>query len=538
MIKPGIVFGVLFIIIISFCIIGFIGDPFLFTVFFPTALIVTLFLLLTNLIWKLLPPTIRDFHSRRKVRFRVIILFFLIFSYIVGWSINYYFLPALSDPKSLLGNIGFLAFTAFFCWNLIKRPIKKIMLWIGLAAFILFVSSLAFTSSLTYNHTQLPSLEALKSLPYLAWTPAQDTIHKSGVTEYNQRRSLKGINIYNTVNSPSAYLMDMTGNVLHAWSVKMQEGDTLQHIEMCRNGDLLAIIEEKMLIRLDWDSNIKWAKKMRVHHDIAIDENQDIFVLVKKDEIVSKYCFLFPVSNEYIIILTPDGEVREEISLFEILKEKIPIGNFVNIYGSTIDLEYLKVRIEKKIKGEAIFKGVNPEDIFHANTIESINRDIKGLCKKGDLLICVRSLDYIAILDIEKKKITWGWGIGELNGPHYPTLLENGHILIFDNGMKRRNYSRIIELDPMTKEIVWQYQATPPEQFYSFSRGANQRLPNGNTLITSSDSGRVFEVTQEGEIVWEFYSQEINRDREERATIYRMMRIIFPEKYSWYKWLQ
>ena len=31
-----------------------------------------------------------------------------------------------------------------------------------------------------------------------------------------------------------------------------------------------------------------------------------------------------------------------------------------------------------------------------------------------------------------------------------------------------------------------------------------QRLPNGNTLITEADTGRVFEVTRKGEVVWEF----------------------------------
>jgi hypothetical protein len=34
--------------------------------------------------------------------------------------------------------------------------------------------------------------------------------------------------------------------------------------------------------------------------------------------------------------------------------------------------------------------------------------------------------------------------------------------------------------------------------------GSAQRLPNGNTLITESAFGRVFEVTKEGEIVWDY----------------------------------
>jgi len=77
---------------------------------------------------------------------------------------------------------------------------------------------------------------------------------------------------------------------------------------------------------------------------------------------------------------------------------------------------------------------------------------------------------------------------------------------------------------------VWEYKRNPPESFYSSWGGSSQRLENGNTLITDSSRGYVFEITKEGEIVWEFY----NPDRKEngkRGTIYRMMRIASVEKH-------
>ena len=61
--------------------------------------------------------------------------------------------------------------------------------------------------------------------------------------------------------------------------------------------------------------------------------------------------------------------------------------------------------------------------------------------------------------------------------------------------------------------------------------GGNQRLPNGNTLITESCSGRVFEITKDGRIVWEFYNPNIKTETQERETIYRMTRITNPENY-------
>lgn len=104
-----------------------------------------------------------------------------------------------------------------------------------------------------------------------------------------------------------------------------------------------------------------------------------------------------------------------------------------------------------------------------------------------------------------------------------------GHLLVFDHGgsagyglpngtskdgiaNEHREYSRVLEIDPTTFEIKWQY--TPDEaghvqpldsyKFYSANLGSAQRLVNGNTLITEGNDGRIFEVTVKHEIVWEF----------------------------------
>src|SRR5262245_35868658 len=61
-----------------------------------------------------------------------------------------------------------------------------------------------------------------------------------------------------------------------------------------------------------------------------------------------------------------------------------------------------------------------------------------------------------------------------------------------------------MEVNPATNEIVWKYQDQPAWNFFSPRMGYAQRLPNGNTLITESSFGRFFEVTKEGEIVWEY----------------------------------
>ena len=91
---------------------------------------------------------------------------------------------------------------------------------------------------------------------------------------------------------------------------------------------------------------------------------------------------------------------------------------------------------------------------------------------------------------------------------HDPTLLDNGNILIFDNGWHALTAptpaSRVIEVDPRTNQIQWEYKTKPGWDFFSAFISGAQRLPNGNTLICEGMTGRLFEVTYEGELVWEY----------------------------------
>ena len=79
-------------------------------------------------------------------------------------------------------------------------------------------------------------------------------------------------------------------------------------------------------------------------------------------------------------------------------------------------------------------------------------------------------------------------------GPPNPTALEGAKILA-------RATSRVLEINPVTLELVWSYAAP---RFYSSNISSAQRLPNGNTLITEGAGGRLFEVTREADIVWEY----------------------------------
>ena len=81
----------------------------------------------------------------------------------------------------------------------------------------------------------------------------------------------------------------------------------------------------------------------------------------------------------------------------------------------------------------------------------------------------------------------------------------------------------MLEIDPRDGSRIWTWEADPPEAFFSETRGACQRLPNGNTLITESERGHAFEVTRSGEIVWEYWNPDLVGNR--RRRIYSVQRV-------------
>jgi hypothetical protein len=119
-----------------------------------------------------------------------------------------------------------------------------------------------------------------------------------------------------------------------------------------------------------------------------------------------------------------------------------------------------------------------------------------------------------------------------------------GNILVFDNGgtagygapnpgaptglgNAKRDSSRVLEFDPTTLEIIWRYPTAPAgNQLYSSFVCSAQRLPNGNTLITEGQNGRLIEVTREHEIVWEYLSP-VKHRRLSMNLIYRAYRVPF-----------
>lgn len=356
------------------------------------------------------------------------------------------------------------------------------------------------------------------------WRPSTTT--HTGVTVLDEDRVQPGFTLYTSGEATSAYLVNMHGRILHRWhrpfsEIWSKEASPVanpqpdDHVyfraaKLFPNGDLLVVIEGNgdtpygyAVAKLDKDSNLLWIRHLRAHHDIEVGDDGRIYVLTH--DIVNASLENFDSLAEariedYLVVLTPEGEEISRIALTELVARS-PYAQLLYKVAS-----------------------YSTADPLHTNAVQPIGAEAAAgtpIADPGDVLVSFRELNAIGIIDLEQEQLTWATQ-GPWLGQHYPVLLGNGNILLFDN---RGNFdlpgggSRILELNPISMEIVWQYKGTPAHPFFSAIRGDQQRLTNGNTLITESDTGRIFEVTRSEDRVWEYFNPARTDGDSERIAI-------------------
>ena len=332
-----------------------------------------------------------------------------------------------------------------------------------------------------------------------------------GVHRYDEQKADNGLTFF-TDQSPTAYLITMKGEVVHQWHLPFStawpnpthiEGnappDYLIHwrrASLFRNGDVLAIYEGMTttpygfgLVKIDDNSDVIWTYSERAHHDLAVAQNGTIFVFIHAIENSVPFGIPNirpPIIHDYIAVLSPEGKELKRISMLSAF--------WMSEYRAFLD-----------------FHQISKGDLLHANAVDIAGKkeaERYPFIQPGDLLVSFRDIHTIAVLDPDLEIIKWA-SAGIWRFQHDPDFLENGSLLICDNLGNRGpgGPMRIIEINPLTKQVDWHYSGSQNELLISRGRSSQQRLPNGNTLITESENGRIFEVTKGNKIVWEFYNR-------------------------------
>ena len=314
-----------------------------------------------------------------------------------------------------------------------------------------------------------------------------------GVTRHDPERTVSGVNLLNSAHVAGARLIDMQGRCLHTWSHSFRDAwpdypgshvhkSFWRRTHLFDNGDLLCIFEGMGIIKIDKDSKLIWASPVQAHHDLQPMPDGTLWVLTREAHMLPRIHERRPSLEDFLSLLDSEGRELRRISVLEALEK-----------SEYFDLWDGKLR--------------RAGDLFHTNSLEILTGSIahvNSAFAAGNFLISLRTLDLVAVLDPEEECIVWATQ-GTFKKQHDPAVLANGHLLLFDNNPDLQA-SSVLELDVGTGEEYWRYEGRESEPFFSSACGLAQRLPGGNTLITETDYGRAFEVTPEGDIVWEYYN--------------------------------
>lgn len=307
---------------------------------------------------------------------------------------------------------------------------------------------------------QLDTIAELEAIGYVAGSVEAKV--SGGVAVYEHNKVYGGLNFFTSGHGPLALLMDMNGAVLHTWHKKLedvwpglQELGKRQHKGFWRraylyeNGDVLAIFEGVGIFKLDRDSNLIWENLNGAHHDLEVLPNNEIYVLTRKAHFLTRFGSTFPILEDFISILSPDGTEKRRISLLEFLE-----------------------------KSEYNFLWKNARkigDSFHTNTVCYLDGSIAGKVSEfaaGNVLISILKLNTIAVVDIAAERIVWA-----LKGPfiqqHDPKIVRGGNLLLFNNG--RKGKSSVMEFDPATSKLKWEYRGPQDAPLSSATCSTAQR---------------------------------------------------------------
>ncbi len=344
---------------------------------------------------------------------------------------------------------------------------------------------------------------------------------KTGLTALDADRVCPGYVVYAPMSgSGEVYLVDHHGNEAHVWHLTYPPG---LYGYLLPNGNLFyggKVRDETwerfsswkrfkggVMLEADWQGNVVWEHHDPNHHHDArrTESGGAVYLTVEllADDVVAQV----------------KGGVAGSENLHgmwsDVIVEVDAEGNRVWEWRAAEHLEFDRHLIT--------FNDLRDE-WSHANTVVPLPGD--------RVMFSFRHVSTVGIIDKNSGEIVWQLGYETLAQQHDPSLLPNGNVLIFDNGSHRSRVampaSRVIEVDPKTNEIVWQYQDTPAYNFFSPYISGARRLPNGNTLITEGMFGRMFQVTPDGEVVWEYINpyfypdvENVVTNRVFRATFYQ-----------------
>jgi hypothetical protein len=391
---------------------------------------------------------------------------------------------------------------------------------------------------------------------------AAPSVFPTGTTIYSPDRAWSGYTVLSPLGTQAAIVIDMNGNVVKRWDgynssaggpVRVLPGgvvmgaaganpprqESLELVQRDFDGKLLWRFDRNQEIALR-DSQTKETRTVwsaRQHHDWQREDfpagyyspgatpalqGGNTLLLTHTNHVRPRVAAEATLEDDRIIEITAEGKIVwewvasdriDEFRFDDHARKAISSASGVNTGRGSLDWIHIN---------SATYLGPNRwyddgDKRFAPNhvIISSREASIVAIVARDGSIVWQLGPDYSASPEMR--------AIRQVIGQHHAHLIPKGlpgagNLLVFDNGgasgygppsaialngkgIYARATSRVLEIDPVTLKLVWSY--TSPT-FYASNISGAQRLPNGNTLVTEGPAGRLFEVTQDGAIVWEY----------------------------------
>jgi len=340
-----------------------------------------------------------------------------------------------------------------------------------------------------------------------------------------------------------AFLVDMEGSEVHKWPItgfppKMLPGGSLIGCQGVFPGSYDCVEMQQR----SWDGALEWSyahfvstgtlDAARHHHDFQ-REGSGIGYYAPGQRAQSAGTTLVLAMDNRVLPELHDGVIKEDV-IYE-----VDAAGGTHVRWRAGD-HFTEIGFDQEALADIMDHPEEPLEFLHGNSIFLVGKNPwfeqgHAAFHPENIIYSSRRANFVAILDRDSGEIVWKIGpdfeqgpervLGQFVGQHFahvipPGLPGAGNMIVFDNGggsgyggsdddphgfRYTRGYSRTIEFNPITFEIVWEYgENLGSASYFTQFLGSAQRLPNGNTLLTIGTSGRVIEVTPGKEIVWEY----------------------------------
>jgi hypothetical protein len=349
----------------------------------------------------------------------------------------------------------------------------------------------------------------------------EHTYEGNGVVKHDPNQAYQGMTVLQGIfpGGTQLRLIDMDGNLIHTWPLdffaiwpnpvhlseeKIPRTPYDYHTQgnyVFPDGSIIANLGYLGTVKLDKCGKVLWTVDRMTRHFVSPTPDGYYWIGANRniDDIAEELLF-FDIDRSFlkegfqryentVLVISPDGEIVDE---FSVLKAFHDAGYEGHIFDA--------------------FK-IDKTDLTHHNDIEVVShalaKKIEGV-NEGDYLLSIRNMHMLIILDQHTRAIKWTYS-GSWTRQHDADITPDGNIIVFNNSRKNFGFrsiagSSLIELDPLTRQTRVVYPNEGQPGFFTDIFGTHQTLPNGNILISEGKAGRVFEINQQGDIVWDFVS--------------------------------